>query len=136
MRILAIDYGDKRIGLAVSDPTGLVASPLGAFSNDRGFWEHLGRIVRDYGVEKVVIGLPLSDDGSENDACIRIREFADKVTKAVGLEVIFHDERLTTDEAEKLIRDLNKKGSVKKRSRDAVAAALILGSYLSESFNK
>lgn len=95
MRILAVDYGLSRVGLAISDPTGLISQPLSVVPTARVFQE-ISKIVNDRQVSKIVVGLPLNMDGTEGEMAKRVREFAQKLENELGIEVELFDERLTT----------------------------------------
>jgi putative Holliday junction resolvase len=133
MRILAIDYGDRRLGLAVSDPTGLIASGLPTIERsgpDEEVTEPLRRICQEHGVERIVVGLPVNMDGSHGPRAQVSQEFAQRLREALDIEVETWDERLTTAQAERamLAADLSRKK--RKKRRDQVAAQILLQSYL------
>jgi putative Holliday junction resolvase len=132
---LGIDFGQKRIGLAVSDPTNTVATPLETLTRRPGKRAPLGRIAEiaeSHDVAQLVVGLPLGLDGKENDWCAEVRAMAERLAAIVGAPVAWIDERLTSVRAERAIR-----GSGLPRSRreergrvDAAAAQLILQMWL------
>ena len=130
-RVLGIDVGSVRIGLAVSDETRTLASPLATLPNDpRTLWTRLAREMEDRQVERVVIGLPRQLDGSEGDAAEHSRRFAAELERRAPAVVEFWDERFTTAVAE---RSLIESGVRRRRRReviDAVAAAVLLQSWL------
>jgi putative Holliday junction resolvase len=135
VRVIGIDFGKRRIGLAVSDPTGTIASPLETLKRRAGKRPPIGRleeIVRAHGAERVVLGLPLDLRGEENDWCREIRSVGERLGTRLGLPVDYIDERMTSVRAERAIRSLG----LKKRQReqkgriDAAAAVLILQSWL------
>ncbi|MCA1831539.1 MAG: Holliday junction resolvase RuvX [Actinomycetota bacterium] len=129
-RVLGIDPGTKRIGVALSDPDGLIASPhtvIEASDNDA---REISRIANDNDVEEIVIGYPRRLDGSSGPAAQQAEVLADHVRAAVSIPVRLWDERLTSAQAEK---DMVAHGVKRRRRRsevDRVAAALILQSYL------
>lgn len=128
--VLGVDLGSKRIGLAVSDPSGKVAMPLAVIDTDKtDFFEEAARIVKEKGVSEIVVGLPLRLDGSEGPAAKAARETAAAFEERLGVEVHLVDERMTSVAANKaMAKDLNSK---KRRGRvDQVAAALMLQTYL------
>lgn len=133
MRVLGIDYGDRHIGLALSDPLLVTAQPFGTYrltgreADDRKFFQDL--IVREE-VGEIVIGDPLRMDGSSGTRAERTRQFAAWLEKAVGKPIVFVDERLTTREALRLLQDSNLRGRAKKEREDQVAAVIILSTYL------
>jgi putative Holliday junction resolvase len=130
-RVLGIDVGSVRIGLAVSDETHTLASPLATLPNDpRTLWPRLAREMKEREVTRVVIGLPRRLDGSEGEAAEHARRFAAELTRRTAHEVEFWDERFTTAAAE---RSLIESGVRRRRRReviDAVAAAVLLQSWL------
>jgi putative Holliday junction resolvase len=130
-RVLGIDVGSVRVGLAVSDETCTLASPLATVPNDpRTIWTRIAREMEDREVERVVIGLPRRLDGSEGDAADSARRFAAELQRHVAMVVEFWDERFTTTIAE---RSLIESGVRRRRRReviDAVAAAVLLQSWL------
>lgn len=134
MRILGIDYGDRHVGLALSDPLLITASPLGAYTmtGDRGRdGKYFRELVAGRGVDEIVVGFPLRMDGSEGGRVEKTREFAAWLEKCVGRPVVFMDERLTSREAQEIMREENIREPRKKKEReDALAAVIILSTYL------
>ncbi|HEY6468514.1 MAG TPA: Holliday junction resolvase RuvX [Candidatus Dormibacteraeota bacterium] len=130
-RVLGIDVGSVRVGLAVSDETCTLASPLATVPNDpRTIWTRIAREMEDRQVERVVVGLPRKLDGSEGDAAESARNFVAELQRHVAAPVEFWDERFTTTIAE---RSLIESGVRRRRRReviDAVAAAVLLQSWL------
>jgi putative holliday junction resolvase len=131
-RILALDVGSKRIGVAVSDPLGITAQGLETIQhqNKRKDWEALGRILKDYAVREVVVGLPLRLSGAEGSQSEKMRRFARDLESEFGVPVHLWDERWTSNEASRLLRET--KLSIQKRARaiDQMAAVLILQSWM------
>ncbi len=131
-RTLALDFGDRRIGVAVSDPTGLAARPLLTLvrtTRERDL-ERLRGIVREHEVRRIVVGLPLDMDGSRG-ARVRMTEaFMERVRRATGLPVIAWDERLTTVQAERTLLEGDLSRARRRRVIDQVAAVILLQSYL------
>jgi putative Holliday junction resolvase len=130
-RILAIDYGRERIGLAVSDELGLTANPLEILSrtNRREDLQKLRGICRIQGVVRIVVGLPLHISGDHGEMAEEARRFAKRIEKELGMTVELWDERLTTWEARQTVAAAN--AGTKKRSKvDDVAAAILLRDYL------
>ena len=136
-RSLGLDIGDKRIGLAISDPGGMLASPLSIIERgdlDTDIQRIVG-IIRQYQVEQVIVGLPLSLDGSLGTQAEKVQDFARGLAQATEVPVRFRDERLTTVAARRLMSTVSSKRAkkAKKTTRDdAIAAALILQSFLDE----
>ena len=126
MRILALDHGAAHCGVAVSDPTGTLATPLAAVERPdtkRGL-AAVARLVEDKGVERVVVGLPLTLRGEAGEQAARARTFAERLERRVSVPVELHDERLTTRLAERTGGE---------GDADSRAAAHLLESYLARS---
>jgi putative Holliday junction resolvase len=132
LRILAIDYGRKRIGLAVSDPLGITAQPLPPVVEDspEKVFQHLAKIVREIEAQEIVVGLPLQLDGSEGLAAQEVRRFTETLSKTLSLPFHLIDERLTSSLANRLLTHSGQKGKKKKEKVDTVAAQVILQTYL------
>lgn len=130
MRLLGLDVGESRIGVAVTDPLGQTAQPLETVDRNDDSLERLERIIRDTGARGIVVGLPLLMDGTEGEQAKRSREFGEQVERATGLPVHFVDERLTTREAETVLRGGRLKRDRKRGAADRIAAALILRAYM------
>jgi putative Holliday junction resolvase len=131
-RILALDFGSKNIGLAVSDELGLTAQGLPTLrrSNKRSDLDHLRRIIRQFGVSELVMGLPLRMSGSEGTQAERVQAFAEQLRRKFKLPVHLFDERLTSVEANRVLRETDM--SIQRRAQvvDQLAAVLILQSFL------
>jgi len=131
-RILAVDFGSVRLGLAVSDALGMSSHPLPALR--RGTPETdlaaIRQLVSERDVRRLVVGLPLNMDGSEGPMARAAREFGAWLGGGTGLPVEYEDERLTTDEAEEFLRSVGLRPSDRKKLRDSVAAAVILRGVL------
>jgi putative Holliday junction resolvase len=135
MRCLGLDIGDRWIGVALSDPGGILASPLTIIerTEDSKAIKAIADIINKEQVEQVVVGLPLSLDGSLSGQAEKVKDFADKLAENIKVPLEYRDERLTTVTAQRLKRASGgKKGRGKTRD-DAEAAAVILQSYLEES---
>ena len=131
-RILAIDLGARRIGLAVSDPLGWTAQGLPTLvrRNQRFDLDYLQSLVRQYDVALVLLGNPLNMDGSEGSQSARAREFAERLRRFLQIEVRLWDERLTTVEARLLLQESGMKRQRKGRQVDRLAAAILLQDFL------
>lgn len=130
-RTLAIDYGDRRIGLAVSDLLGITAQPVGyiTVNGDRDALRQLVKYVKEYQVEKFVLGLPKNMDGSEGPRVEKTRAFAEKLQGDFPqIPIAFYDERMTTIVAERALIGMNVKK--KEGKKDMLSAAIILQGYL------
>ena len=131
-KILAVDYGDARTGIAVSD---LLCSIVGATTvihsrNQEKTLSEVVRLVAENNVGEIVVGLPKNMDGTEGIRASLCREFAGKLEAATGLKVALWDERRTTVEAHNILSQHNYHGKKRKDTVDAVAASLILEGYL------
>lgn len=131
-RLLGLDYGSHRIGVAVSDPLGLIAQPLQAIRRrgDNRDIESIGALVREFSVEAVVLGLPLMLDGTEGIQAKRARDFGDKISGAIGVAVEPWDERMTTVQAERHLIASGVRREKRKEIRDSLSAVLLLQSLL------
>lgn len=132
-RILAIDYGSKRVGVALSDPLGMMAQPLDfiAFSGREKFFADLKKIIEEKGVRLLLLGLPKNMDGSLGPKAQECLELSEALKKEFGLEVELADERLTTRQADNvMINELNLSREKRKGLRDSMAAAILLQAYL------
>ena len=132
MRIMAIDYGDAHTGVAISDPTGFMAGTTTTIHSRKAevVLEELRKIVEQYKVEELVMGFPRNMNGSEGPRADLYREFADKVEEATGLKPVLWDERRTTIDAHRILFESGQNAKKRKKTVDAVAAALILEGYL------
>ena len=131
MKVMALDYGDARTGVAFSDSLGLLAGETAVLPswNHAKLLEEVEHLARSRGADTVVLGLPRNMDGSEGPRAEKSRAFAAEL-EALGLKVVFVDERRTTVEAHGILSEAGKKGKKRKERVDAVAATLILESYL------
>ncbi len=134
MRVLGIDVGTRRIGVALSDPTGTIAQSLTVIP--RTGWKavlaEIRRLVDAHGVEHIVVGLPLRLDATEGDAAREARAFAARLAAALPVPVVMQDERLSTAEAERAMVAQDVRREERRQRRDAVAAALFLQTYLDQ----
>jgi len=130
MRYLALDLGDRRIGVAISDTLGMLARPLEVFKRTSRVadFAHVGHLVTQHQVDAIIAGLPISMDGSEGRQAAWVRNYSAALTETLSIPLHLWDERLTTEEAISIMRAQGK--SPTKDWIDAVAAAVILQSYL------
>jgi putative Holliday junction resolvase len=131
MRILALDYGRRHIGVAVSDELGVTAQPLAALErkNRREDLRRLREVVKKNQVALIIVGLPLHLSGQRGEMAAEAERFATRIQKELGLPVVMRDERLTTWEAEETARESK---SAKSADLDSLAAAILLSEYLDE----
>ena len=132
MKILGIDYGDKRTGVAISDNNLILASNYTTIESGHApkVCEQILEIIKKEGVEKLVLGLPLNMDGSEGPRAEKTRVFAAMLAENFEGEIIFRDERLTTVSATYFLNETDKRGKKRKALVDRIAASIILQSYL------
>jgi putative Holliday junction resolvase len=140
MRALALDVGERRTGVAISDPTGTLARPLESL--DRGSrgedFDAVAALVAEHGVDLIVVGQPLGPDGAEGPQAQRIARYAEAMAAHLSVDVILWDESLTTVAAEEIMRQ-NRSEKKRRRARsngelDSFAAAVILQSYLDSQY--
>jgi putative pre-16S rRNA nuclease len=131
-RILALDVGKRRIGLAVSDELGITAQGIETLERTRirDDLENLRQIAASWNVQMLLVGRPLHMSGSESLQSDYTREFAERLQQHLGLPVTFWDERLTSVEAERMLREAGASLEQRKRAVDRMAAVLLLESYL------
>jgi putative holliday junction resolvase len=134
-RVLGIDYGERRVGIALSDPTATIAQPLTVILRRRGKRppiQAIADLATQHGVEHVVVGLPLDLGGEETDWSREVRSFGEKLAARAGIGVTFADERLTSVMAERAVRSLGLKRTQREQKErvDAAAAVLILQAHL------
>ena len=132
-RNLGLDVGDRWIGVAISDPGGILATPLAVVerTSERQDKAAIADIIRRHQVAKVIVGLPVSMDGSIREQAEKVKSFVHNLSTEVGVPVEFRDERLSTVSARRLMRATGKKSTRRNRD-DANAAAVILQGYLDE----
>ncbi len=132
MRIMAIDYGDARTGVALSDLTGSIVGSTTVVHTrkEEQLLDELERLAKENGVGEVVMGFPRNMNGTEGPRAELYRAFAQKLSERLGMEVRLWDERRTTVEAHQILSAHNYHGKKRKNTVDAVAASLILEGYL------
>jgi putative Holliday junction resolvase len=131
-RLLAIDFGKKRIGIAVTDPLNLFAYPLITISNDTKFWSNLLKIISEYHVVKLIIGYPIKENGDESVSSGEVLKFKEELAKKSNLPIVLIDERYSSEIARQRII-LSVPSRKKRRDKsllDKNAAAVILEDYL------
>lgn len=133
MKIMAIDYGDARTGIAISDALGMLAgftTVIHAYTPDK-VASAVRDLVQQHQVTELVMGFPKNMDGSEGPRAALYKEFADMLEQVTGLKPVLWDERRTTVDAHRILSQNNVRGKKRKNTVDAVAASLILEGYLS-----
>jgi putative Holliday junction resolvase len=130
-RVLALDPGTRRVGVAVSDPLGITAQPHSVLdAEDPALMDRIIRLGAELGVERIVVGLPVSLNGTEGPSAAAARRFGATVAGATGLPVDFADERFTSVSAERVLVEAGLSGRRRRAVRDRVAAAVLLQAYL------
>lgn len=132
MRILGLDYGEKRIGVAICDELGMTAQGLPTVirKNKKHDLDILSNLIKNYTVEKIVIGYPVRIDGSEGVQCEKVNSFSMLLSKTFSLPVIRWQETLSTKEAEEILMNSGVRWQKRKKVVDKLAACLILQNYL------
>ena len=131
-RVLGIDYGDVRVGLALSDLTQTIAKPFKTliYNDANHLINQIQEIVNDQDVETIVIGIPYNMKGEDTQQTTKVKEFASLVDKNLEADIKFIDERLTSYEAEQVMHKMNIKTGFNKDKIDKIAASIILQEYL------
>jgi putative Holliday junction resolvase len=132
MRILALDHGTKRIGVAVSDELKMIAHPLEFIPAEpfAAFLARLEEILREKEVELILVGMPRNMDGSYGPAALKVREFVDELKKSMAIPIQTLDERLTSVQANRMLIQANVRRDKRKETVDKSAAAILLQSHL------
>lgn len=135
-RYLAVDYGARRVGIAVSDPTGMIARPLetAKISSMSDAVARLVALVGEYEPAAIILGRPLSMSGRESELSHLVDEFAEALRAAVDVTIIYEDERLSSSQAEQVLHAHGKKIKGNKDKIDRIAAAIFLQSFLDRKF--
>ncbi|MBQ3493842.1 MAG: Holliday junction resolvase RuvX [Clostridia bacterium] len=131
-RLMGIDYGDRRIGIAFTDLLQMLSNPHSIYQSVdmQTDAEYIANLAKQNSVEKIIIGLPLCMDGSENERTEITKNFGAKLAKLSGLEIIYEDERLSSVEAEDILRENKVSPKDRKKHLDKLSAAIILQTYL------
>ncbi len=132
MRLMGIDFGDARVGVALSDPLGIMAQGYGTIKNDgtEQLFLDIQKIIQEKKVTKIVIGLPKNMDGTEGFRSEATKVFAERLKEYTDAEMVFSDERLTTVSAHGFLSEMNVRGKKRKGAVDTLSAALILETYM------
>jgi len=128
-RVIGVDYGRRRVGLAMSDPLGMTALPLEVVPRSVAV-DRVARLVDEHEVDTIVVGLPRPLGGGDSDSARLARELGDQIQSATGVEVVFVDERYTSKMAEEFLLEAGMKRRSRRVTIDKVAAAIILQGYL------
>ncbi len=131
-RIMALDVGEKRIGIALSDVLHITAQPLQTYERVGPVKDvkYIGELVATHGVEKIVCGMPLNMNGSAGATAQFVEAFADSLKKSIKVPIVFFDERLSSKQAERVLIDADMRRDKRKKVLDKMAAVVILQGYL------
>ena len=132
MSILGLDYGQKRIGVAKSDELNFMAHPIGfiSFKNEQNLMTSIKNLIFEHDIEKIVVGLPITLKGETGPAAEKVMLFVEELRRQIKFPVLTWDERLTTAQAERALLAQDVSRSKRKVKRDALAAEIMLQSYL------
>ena len=135
MRLMGIDFGDARVGIALSDPLMIMSQGYKTILNDGtdSLFEEIAAIIKEKEVTKIIIGLPKNMDNSQGFRTDATMEFAQKLKTFTDVEIDFSDERLTTVSAHGFLNEMNVKGKKRKGAVDTLSAALILETYMKKN---
>ena len=130
-RKMGIDYGDKRIGVALTDALCIISSPYEVFQNQsmQQSINHIDKLIKEFDVDEVALGLPLNMDGTEGERAKLHREFGEALANFSGVKVFYVDERLTSAEAEELLIASGVRREKRKELIDKISAQIILQTY-------
>lgn len=135
MRLMGIDFGDARVGIALSDPLMIMSQGYKTIKNDgtEALFKEIVEIIKEKEVTKIIIGLPKNMDNSQGFRTDATMEFAEKLNMYTDIEIDFCDERLTTVSAHGFLNEMNVKGKKRKGAVDTLSAALILETYMKKN---
>ena len=131
-RKMGIDYGDKRIGIALTDALCIISSPFEVYKNvgKEDAINHIVKLINEYDVDEIAMGLPINMDGTEGERAILHREFGDELSKVSGVKVFYIDERLTSAEAEEILISSGVRREKRKELIDKISAQIILQAHM------
>ena len=137
-RILAVDFGERRIGLALSDPLGLTAQGMETWEpkDEEELILKIEEMVAEEGIKRIVVGLPLNMDGSRGPEALKVLKFVERLMEKVKKPVVTWDERLSTISAHRALNDMGRRTKGRKGEVDRLAATLILQAYLDSKENQ
>jgi putative Holliday junction resolvase len=131
-RILGIDFGERRIGLAISDPQRSTAQPLKTLTHPSPevAWKEIEKILQEYDIDQIVVGIPYNMDGTSGAAAQKVLKWIETIQKKTAIPIVTWDERLTTEEAQAILIQTGLPRKRRKEKLDPMAAAVILQDYL------
>jgi putative holliday junction resolvase len=130
MRKIGLDWGEARIGVAVSDPLYITAQPLFSINNDEGVIPKLNEMIEQYGADEIILGLPRQMNGGSGPAASKVIAFQEKIKKEVPVKITLWDERLSTKIAQRSFAETGASIRTRKKNVDAAAACVILQSFM------
>ena len=132
MRVLAVDYGERRTGIAVSDPLGITAQGLDTIMIERESMipKLVAEKAHEYNVVRIVVGLPLNMNGTESEKSVKVRAFGHDLEVESGIPVVYYDERMTSLRAQQTLREMERKTEGNKHLIDRIAATILLQDYM------
>jgi putative Holliday junction resolvase len=134
MRLLGIDFGDKYIGIAISDELCKIATPLDTILSDGSEITKITELIKKYNISKIIIGNPLNMDGSISKGTEKVNEFIKKLSSIITIPIELRDERLTTKEIQSRMIELDLSRKKRKKKIDSLSACLILQSYIDNHY--
>ena len=132
-RLLAIDYGEVRVGIALSDPLRIISKPYIVLSNNENLLEEIQKIIRKESVGKIILGLPLNLQGEDSKKTIEVREFKQTLADFIDIPIEFYDESYTTSEATDVLKKMGYDSKQRRKVIDMMAASIILKSYMDDT---
>lgn len=129
-KILGLDWGQKRIGVAISDSEKLMAFPKTSIQNNNEAIKKIGEICKKENVNLIVLGYPYNLEGEQNESTVAVEKFAKRLNEELNIDIDFIDERLTSVQSDSIITSINIKKEDRKKETDIIAASLILKNYL------
>lgn len=129
-RLMGIDFGEVRIGIALSDPLQIISQPFRVIPNNDNTISEIQNIIKTEEVEKIILGLPLNLDGEDTKKTLEVREFSEILISNIEIPVIFWDERYTSVEANEKLKEMGYGIAESRKVIDKVAASIILKSYM------
>jgi len=135
-RVLGLDYGSKRIGVAVSDPLGLTAQSLKTIQNGGSTLKEIQAFIQEYTIQKLVVGLPKNQHGEDSPKSLEVRAFCKRLAKKISCPICFWDERYSTQAVTRTLQAMGLNSKKQRKVIDAAAAAYILQGWLDSGQNE
>lgn len=131
-RLMGIDYGEVRVGIALSDPLQIISKPYLVIANNAELWDGIIKIIERENVGKVILGLPLNLAGDDSRKTLEVRDFKDALAEKIDVPIEFYDERYSTAEANDLLIEMGYSPKERRKVVDKMAASIILKNYLED----